>query len=133
MVERSFVDRDRTTLDEIRACVGRGTFLVADAGVGSLAACVYVEARGERAYLGMLAVDPARQGRGLGRDMMAAAESHCRALGCRAIDIRIVDRRLELPPFYRSLGFSDTGTSPVDDPSATKPYHFVLMSKALTP
>jgi GNAT superfamily N-acetyltransferase len=130
-MERAFVDRDRTSIDEITGLLGAGTFFVVDGDSGRLAACMYIEPRGDRAYLGMLAVDPAGQQRGLGRQMMAAAERHCAAIGCNAIDIRIVDRRTELPPFYRRLGFVERGTAPFDDPLLTKPCHFVLMSKEL--
>jgi GNAT superfamily N-acetyltransferase len=97
----------------------------------ALASCMYLEQRGDRLYLGMLAVSPTQQRRGLGRQMMAAAERHAAALGCHGIDIRIVDRRTELPPFYRSLGFVDSGTEPFDDLLLTKPSHFILMTKAV--
>jgi GNAT superfamily N-acetyltransferase len=79
----------------------------------------------------MLAVEPGQQGRGVGRQMMASAERHAAALGCGAIDIRIVNRRTELPPFYRSLGFVETGTEPLIDPLLTKPAHFITMAKEL--
>jgi GNAT superfamily N-acetyltransferase len=128
-MERAFIDRDRTSVDEITQLLGTGTFFVVDGDGGGIAACMYIEARGDRAYLGMLAVDPAAQKRGLGKQMMAAAERHCAAIGCRAIDIRIVDRRTELPPFYRRLGFVESGTAPFDDPLLTRPCHFLLMSK----
>jgi GNAT superfamily N-acetyltransferase len=131
-MERAFVDRDRTSVEEITAYLGTGTFLVIDRDRAALAACVYLEPRGDRVYLGMLAVDPSHQGRGLARRMMAAAEAHAAGLGCRAIDIRIVDRRVELPPLYRALGFVDNGTAPFDDPLLTKPCHFILMSKEVT-
>lgn len=133
-MERAFIDRDRTSAAEIAQYLASGTFFVVDAGDGgALASCMYLEQRGDRLYLGMLAVNPAQQGRGLGRQMMAAAESHAASLGCRAIDIRIVDRRTELPPFYRSLGFVDNGTEPFVDPLLTKPCHFIRMVKELTP
>ena len=80
-------------------------------------------------YLGMLAIRPGQQGRGVGRQMMAAAERRCAARGCGALDIRIVNRRNELPPFYRSLGFVDNGTEPLEDPDLTKPAHFIRMTK----
>ncbi len=129
-MERDFVDRDRTSVEEISALLRGGTFFVVD-GERRLAACMYIEPRGDRAYLGMLAVDPAAQKRGLGREMMAAAESHIASLGCTAIDIRIVNRRTELPPFYRRLGFVDSGTEPFEDPLLTKPCHFIRMTKAV--
>ena len=130
-MERAFIDRDRTSAAEIAQYLATGTFFVVDAEDGALATCMYLEQRGDRVYLGMLAVNPAQQGRGLGRQMMAAAECHAASLGCHAIDIRIVDRRTELPPFYRSLGFVDNGTEPFVDPLLTKPCHFIRMAKEL--
>jgi GNAT superfamily N-acetyltransferase len=132
-MERAFIDRDRTSAEEIAHYLGTGAFFVVDAEDGALASCMYLERRGDRVYLGMLAVSPAQQGRGLGRQMMAAAERHAASLGCHAIDIRIVDRRTELPPFYRSLGFVESGTEPFEDPLLTKPCHFIRMSKELVP
>src|SRR5580765_635430 len=126
-MERDFVDRDRTSAEEIASYLDTGTFFVADAEPGALASCMYLERRGDRVYLGMLAVSPAQQGQGLGRRMMAAAEQQAAAWGCRAIDIRIVNRRAELPPLYRALGFVEQGTAPFDDPLLTRPCHFVLM------
>jgi len=131
-MERDFVARDRTSAAEISALMRTGTFLVAGAA-DALAACAYVELHGRRAYMGMLAVDPSQQGRGLGRRMIAAVEKRASDAGCTGIDIKIVDRRIELPPLYRALGFRDNGTAPFDDPLLTKPCHFLLMSKELTP
>ena len=128
-MEWAFIDRDRTSVAEITQYLGTGTFLVVDGDGGALASCMYLEQRGDRVYLGMLAVSPAQQGRGLGREMMAAAETHAASLGSRAIDIRIVDRRTELPPFYHALGFVDNGTEAFDDPLLTKPCHFIRMTK----
>jgi GNAT superfamily N-acetyltransferase len=128
-MERAFVDRDRTNLAEITHYLGLGTFFVVDNEDDALASCMYLEPRGDRLYLGMLAVNPSRQGTGLGRQMMAEAERRAAALGCHAIDIRIVDRRTELPAFYRALGFVETGTEPFVDPFLTKPAHFIRMAK----
>jgi predicted N-acetyltransferase YhbS len=81
---------------------------------------------------GFLAVDPERQHRGLGRRLVEEAENHARASGCRAMDIHIVSLRVELPPFYRRLGYVETGTEPFPAEIKSKlPCHFVLMSKPL--
>src|SRR5215212_3945648 len=83
-MERAFVDRDRASVAEITHYFATGgTFFVVDGANGALAACMYLEQRSDRLYLGMLAVGPAHQGHGLGRQMMAAAERHALSLGCR--------------------------------------------------
>lgn len=93
---------------------------------------MYIEIRGERGYFGMLSVDPDVQGTGLGRVLVEAAEAHCRAAGCRALDIDVVNLRTELPPFYAKFGFAPRGTSPFPAPGKlTQPVHLVLMSKVL--
>jgi predicted N-acetyltransferase YhbS len=130
-MERDFIDKDRTSPPEIERYMTAGTFFVVDGDGRVLSACMYLEQRKERLYLGMLAVNPARQRSGLGRQMMSAAERHAASLGCRAIDIRIVNRRTELPPFYRSLGFVDNGTEPLEEPLLTKPAHFIRMTKSV--
>jgi len=119
------------TLDLLRL-LQSGVFLVVDADDRSQpVACAYVEQRGFRAYLGMLSVDPVRQGTGLGRQMMTAVEQYCRGHRVRSIDIRILSLRPELPPFYRKLNFVEEGTAPYENPKSTRPGHFLLMSKNL--
>jgi predicted N-acetyltransferase YhbS len=130
--ESFFVERDRIEAGTLQAMLEKGNFLLAEDPAG-LAGCVLVELRGERAYFGLLAVDPARQHRGLGRRLIDEAENYARAAGCRAMDIRIVSLRAELPPFYRRLGYVETGTEPFPTEIKSKlPCHFVLMSKPLT-
>jgi predicted N-acetyltransferase YhbS len=131
-VEGFFIEGDRIHSDAVRNLMASGRFLVAQDDDG-LAACVYVEPRGERAYLGLLSVDPSRQRSGLGSHLVAAAEEHARACGIRHMDLRIVNLRLELPEFYRRLGYLITGTSPFPPEAITKqPCHFINMSKALS-
>jgi GNAT superfamily N-acetyltransferase len=130
-VERFFMTRDRTTLDEIERYLATGEFLVVRGSGDELAACVYLELRGARAYVGMLSVDPSQQKSGFGRAMMDAAEGRAVQRGCHAVDIRVVNLREELPPFYRARGYVERGQEPFENPFATQPAHYILMSKEL--
>ncbi len=97
-----------------------------------LVACIYVKLNGERAYAGMLAVDPAKQKSGIGRRMMREAEDYARARGCEVLDIRIVNVRPELSAIYEKLGFVPTGIESAEViTTATQPVHFITLSKPL--
>jgi GNAT superfamily N-acetyltransferase len=125
--ESFFVDGDRIGLDQVRWHFDKGVFLVTD----DLSGVVYVELRGPRAYFGLLSVDPAKQGGGVGKKLISAAEEHARRSGCAHMDIRVVNLREELPPFYRRLGYTETGTEELRGEPVKMPCHFVVMSKTL--
>jgi GNAT superfamily N-acetyltransferase len=132
-VEAFFKKGDRTNAEEIRGMMRGGEFLLLEDPPGALAGCVYVQLNGDRGYFGMLSIDPARQGGGLGRRLVEEAERRCRDAGCRHMDIHIVNLREELPPFYRRLGYKDHGTLPFPDADQTTlPCHFIVMTKALS-
>jgi N-acetylglutamate synthase-like GNAT family acetyltransferase len=129
--ESFFVEGDRIGAKEVIDLLSQGKFLLAEAE-GTLVGCVYVEPRGERAYLGLLSVDPSRQQSGVGSMLMAEAENHCRGLNCRFMDIRLVNLRKELPGFYQKRGYVETGSSSFPANVATKePCHFIDMAKPL--
>jgi ribosomal protein S18 acetylase RimI-like enzyme len=111
--------------------MAKGKFLLVEDSTG-LTGCVYVELRGDRGYLGLLGVDPQRQGTGLGRKLMDAAEKFFREAGCVAIDLRVISARTPLPAFYRHLGYLETGTAPfAPDVPVKVPCHYILMSRNL--
>jgi ribosomal protein S18 acetylase RimI-like enzyme len=130
-VEQRFIEGDRIGAKGVHSYMAKGKFLVA-CNPTALAACVYVELRGGRGYLGLLGVDPLLQGTGLGRKMMDAAESFFRKEGCRAIDLRVISARTPLPSFYRHLGYLEIGTAPfAPDVPLKLSCHYILMSKTL--
>lgn len=142
VVEAFFKIGDRTSAAEIIELMNAGgEFLVLDepgtgietgTGTRNLAGCVYVKCRGDRAYFGMLSIDPPKQGRGLGRRLIDAAEARARERGCRYMDIHIVDLREELPPYYRRFGYLESGSEPFSDPErASRPCSFIVMTKVL--
>jgi N-acetylglutamate synthase-like GNAT family acetyltransferase len=129
--ERFIIDQDRTCPAKVRALLRQGEFLLTEED-GALAGCIYVELRGERGYFGLLAVDPEKQGSGIGSALIQAAEQHCRAAGCRLMDLTIVNLREELPGFYRSRGYVETGTEPFPEAArAKRPCHLIRLTKRL--
>ncbi|MBT9332865.1 GNAT family N-acetyltransferase [Acidipila sp. 4G-K13] len=132
-VESFFKIGDRLDAQSAQALFRTGRFMVAEEN-GALAACVYVEIGGRRAYLGLLSVDPSRQRSGLGRRLISAAEEFAREMGAHFMDLRVVHLRTELPPLYEKYGYTVSGTEPI--PEAMKalvsmPCHFIRMSKPL--
>ena len=131
LAEGFFVKRDRIEMKEVIDLLNTGKFLLADEE-GTLIGCVYVEPRGERAYLGLLSVNPSRQQSGMGSLLMTAAENYCSGLACRFMDIKIVNLRKELPGFYQKRGYVETGTSNFPADIETKePCYFIDMAKPL--
>ena len=131
LAEEFFVDGDRIDVGKVLDFLRTGMFLLAE-DEEVLVGCVYFEPHGDRAYLGLLSVDPSRQQSGLGSVLMAAAEDHCRQLKCRFMDVKVVNLRKSLPGFYRRRGYVETGTSPFPAHVKTKTSCFFIdMSKPL--
>jgi ribosomal protein S18 acetylase RimI-like enzyme len=78
---------------------------------GILVGCVYLEPTGKHLYLSTLAVAPAAQGHGVGRQLLAAAEDYARQYGCTRIKISVLSARPELVAWYERHGYQLTGTS----------------------
>lgn len=106
----TFLEGPRTDPARLAAAMEKGTILMTEDENGIPMASIYTEVRGKRGYMGMLAVDPARQRSGLGRRMIKAAEAYLLEQGCVAVDITVLSLRPELLPVYRKMGFVDTGT-----------------------
>jgi len=129
--ESYIIDRDRVDLELVDSLLAKGEFLVAEDET-ALAGCVYLELRGDRAYLGLLSVAPERQKGGVGSMLMREAEQRCARAGCRFMDLRIIDLRKDNHAFYTRRGYVETGTEPFRPDLETKlPCHFVNMSKPI--
>jgi ribosomal protein S18 acetylase RimI-like enzyme len=70
-------------------------------------------------YFGMLTVEPAAQGQGLGKQLLQLTESLARAENLSFIRMTVIPQRNELISYYERRGFKATGkfeAFPVDDP-----------------
>jgi len=132
-LEKSFISGDRTSHADLAEHMATGPFLVLEES-GELVGCVWTEPRGERGYIGMLAIRVDRQGCGFGRRLMTAAEEALREQGCIWADICVVSLRTELLPLYRGWGYAESGVveSPTDFlERLLRPAHLIRMSKPL--
>jgi len=76
-VEAFFLMHDRTNVENVTEMFEKGTYLIAERA-GKMLGTVYFEKRGERAYFGMLSVEPELKGQGVGRVLIDAVEAHAR-------------------------------------------------------
>jgi len=73
------------------------------------------------AFVANLWVDESLRGQGLGRQLMAAAEAHARAEGCRIIFLTTHD--FQAPGFYRRCGYEEVARV-IDLPPGHVDFHF---------
>lgn len=134
-VEDFFIDGDRTNAADVKSRMETpgACFIVVDSDSSdALAAAVFVDVHERRGHFAVLSVDPAFQGTGLARTLIDAVEKHCRDAGCDALDIEVVNLRLELPAFYAKFGFMPNGTAIFPNTEKlTRDAHLLLMSKPL--
>jgi len=132
-VEQFFLIGDRLDVEHASRYIDKGRFLLAEEA-GVLGGCIYVELHDDRAYFGLLSVDPRQQKHGIGRQLVRAAEEFAWNAGARYMDLTVVNLRTELPAFYEKLGYTVTGVEPAHEELARRvnqPCHLIRMSKSL--
>jgi ribosomal protein S18 acetylase RimI-like enzyme len=136
--EADLLDGIRTDEQGLREQLAEpeATILKAIDSEGKLAGSVYLRKEASEMYLGMLTVAPNRQGGGLGKALMAAAEDYAIAKGCRLIKMTVITVRSELIQWYERRGYRTTEErAPFpDDPRfgiPKQPLEFLVMVKEL--
>lgn len=101
-----------------------------------LQACVYLKKKEEALYLGMLTVAPELQAKGIGRQLLFAAEQYAKQNGCERVTMTVISIRHELIAWYERHGYHPTGkTEPF--PASTRfslpkqPLEFIVMDKQI--
>ena len=135
--ESDLLEDDRTDLDELGAILRNPSdrLLVALSEDGAPIGCVQITGKGAGlAYLGLLCIDPALQAGGLGRMMIAAAESLAHdVFGARAMEMTVIDQRSELIAYYERRGYVLTGEKRAFPVLLDPPLAMVVLEKALLP
>jgi len=84
-----------------------GLFGVLPGDGGSVVGTVMAGYEGHRGWINYLAVDPALQGQGLGRELMDWAEARLRERGCPKINLQVRHGNEAVLAFYAALGYAD--------------------------
>lgn len=103
---------------------------------GKLIGCVYLKKKKDKLYLGMLTVSPELQAKGIGKQLLAAAEAYAVKNNCSMITMTVISVRHELIAWYARHGYRATGeTEPFpSDPEfglPKTPLHFIVMEKKI--
>lgn len=107
--EADLVMGRRTETDEIERLIATddSMFLLCKAEA-QLIGSVHLQKQADQVYLGMLAVSPPLQGRGIGRQLLLAAEQ---TWAVNKSVISVIASRSELIAFYERSGYRRTGVS----------------------
>jgi ribosomal protein S18 acetylase RimI-like enzyme len=96
--------------EDYAAVLARGDVWVAEGG-GEVAGLLVVVAEPACLLIENVAVDPARQGEGVGRELLAHAEAEARSRGLAALRLYTNEKMVENIDLYRRLGYRETRRS----------------------
>jgi ribosomal protein S18 acetylase RimI-like enzyme len=111
--------------DDHAARIAAGEQWVRDAGDGGLASSIVLVDAGDHLIVNNVAVSPAFQGRGLGRELLAFAEAEARRRGLSEIRLHTNAAMADNIAMYPRLGYTETGRE------TRHGFHRVLFVKAL--
>lgn len=136
--EAELIAGPRTTRELLAADLADPSITLLVAGDHDGCAAVTHRAGEPTASFGMFAVRPGRQGSGLGKAVLAAAEDHARSGGATTMEMCVIDRRDELIAWYERRGYMRTGETrpfPYGEPGVGVPHaddlRFAVLTKAL--
>ncbi|WP_411870198.1 GNAT family N-acetyltransferase [Vulcanococcus limneticus] len=109
--EAEFVAGSRISASQVAAILTRpDAVILLGLEDQEIVACVLIERRGSASSIGLLAVTPRHQGKGIGTRLLDHAERYARTtLGSEQFTICVLTARTELMDFYGRRGYQRTG------------------------
>lgn len=137
--EADLVDGRRTDAEDVETLRSElGSCFVLARRRGELVASVLLRVNGEQADIGMFAVRPTEQGRGIGSQLLAHVESVAAGAGATLARIRVIEQRQDVIAWYAARGYGSTGEAepfPYGQPRFGEPRRddlwFTVMTKQL--
>jgi ribosomal protein S18 acetylase RimI-like enzyme len=91
---------------------------------GTPVGCIIAEIKGDRGYLGRLAVDPAQRRQGLARHLMLAGEGFARARGLKTAEVQVRIALTGNIALFQALGYRETARR--SHPGFAEPTYLVM-------
>lgn len=118
---------------ELQPAILSGRVLKAvDKATGAILGCISYQIKEDAVFFGPFAVIASAQGRGVGRQLMAAIDAIGKSHGCSVVEINVINLRTDIYPMYQKLGFKEVGVVTYPFPETlTRPCHLVTMRRPL--
>ena len=108
--EADLLDGTRVAPCLLKSELERGVKLVLALADFELLGCYHFEIKdNETAYVGMITVEPTRQGQGVGKLLIENAVERARQNGAKSLALTVMSDRHELIAYYERRGFKLTG------------------------
>jgi ribosomal protein S18 acetylase RimI-like enzyme len=108
--EANLLEGKRITLDELQETIkNKSNTILKYIENNQIIGSVLLSNKGNKLYLGMLAISPELQNRGIGKKLLKEAEVHALSLGLTKIVMTVITIREKLIEWYKRHGYIDTG------------------------
>src|SRR6478736_5521173 len=108
--EADLLDGTRTDAAAIADIINRAGYTILKyVEDGKILGCVELHNEDGKLYLGMLTVRPHLQGKGIGKELLTAAEVEAKKQKCKSLFMTVISVRKELIDWYVRHGYSHTG------------------------
>src|SRR5688572_9589013 len=131
-----FIGNKRTDEETVTTLMNKtgSVFLKHTNGAGIIDGCVFLHKKDSKLYLGMFSVAPFAQGKGIGKNLLNAANEYASLQHCSTIYMTVITVREELISWYERNGYQKTGKVlpfPVDERFGipTRPLEMIVLEK----
>lgn len=108
--EADLLSGKRTTLDELCEIIkNKDNTILKYTENDQIIGSVLLTNKGNKLYLGMFAISPELQNKGIGKKLLQEAEVHALSLNLSTIIMTVITIREELIEWYKRHGYVDTG------------------------
>lgn len=109
--ETDIVSGERISIEDTKTLIqNKNSYLFTVLIDGAMIACICIEQKGEKAYIGSFAVAPSYQNLGIGKQVLSQAEEFAsNQMKVKEIILVVVSQRQELIEYYERRGYKRAG------------------------